>query len=352
MFATTRQTLCCAAVLACLVPACAGSADKASVESPKTINAGERTVADTSKALSAQSLGAIYGFYQGCADPGLSGWTAGDVSSPSWSIVAAPGFTLPGGAPPAVLLLEGDSSSCHLVMTDVILNDSVSGSDPTDLTISGGAGMVLNNDGTYQASALQLLKAGSAIAYINATSDQPGAPFAADFNVNLDISDTLGSASASGAGSITVTTTGYPSITGVPAPDYTASVTIGDLLTDSSGLVTDAHGSVNLAFTSQEGLSSVVANGDLTGATFAQVDNAFHSGSAGSFDTTGWASNGACGGVAMDGVCPSYDISDFIEVGNTNLSSPTVKTILVQYVDANDVATYEAIKITFSAAGL
>ena len=48
-------------------------------------------------------------------------------------------------------------------------------------------------------------------------------PFATDFDVDLDISDTVGTSSASGAGQVTVSSTGSPSEI---APDYGVNVTI------------------------------------------------------------------------------------------------------------------------------
>ena len=119
--------------------------------------------------LSSESIGALYGFYSSqCSDPGLPGWASGSMGSPSWSILANGSFTLPNGAPSEVLLLRGESALCHLVLSDVILTDG------TDLVISGGAGMTLANDGTFQSSAQQLMNAGSVVAYINATTMQSG----------------------------------------------------------------------------------------------------------------------------------------------------------------------------------
>jgi hypothetical protein len=343
MFAIIRRTVFGVGAITCFIPAISACAGSSGADS-KAVTAGERTVADTSKTLSAQSVGAIYGFYNAhCTNPGFPGWTSGTAAGPSWSIVATSGFTLPGGAPPAMLLLEGDSASCKLVLTDVILTDD------TDLRIAGGAGLPMNNDGTYQATAAQLLGAGDAvIAYINATADQPGVPFATDFNVDLDISDTVGTASASGTAQAAVSSTGFPNISGVLAPDYTANVTVGDLLTNTSNVViSDDTGSVSLAFGTQMGTSSQIMTGDLSGDTFAQIDAAYAMGTPVVFDATGWGPNGECG-TGTYTACPSFALDQFLTVGTTTL--PATYTLVVQYVDPHGVYSYQAIKLSFSAS--
>ena len=235
MFANTCRTILSLGALACLLPAISacGSIRHRFEDGHRRRADGRRYLED---AVGPERRRSLYGFYNShCTDPGFPGWASGSAAAPSWSIVASSGFALPSGAPPAMLLLQSQSADCKLVLTDVILTDD------TDLTIAGGAGLPMNNDGTYQATpraqcSPRRRERGHRVHQRHGGINL-GVPFATDFNVDLDISDTVGTAHASGSGQVAVSTTGFPNISGVLAPDYTASVTVGDLLTNSSNVV-------------------------------------------------------------------------------------------------------------------
>ena len=181
-----------------------------------------------------------------------------------------------------------------------------------------------------------------------------------DESANVDAGG-LGGPSATGTSTATASL-GGTSV--VPAPQYEASIAVVTLLTNSAGQVSyvDPRGVVTLSLEGQGGQEWAIVHGqNLSGATFSEADAWFAQQKAsanplawGSWDTSKWGPDEACGSVpdAGDGgthaACPTFTTSSFITVAD-DLSQPLYDALLVRNRGGADVVSYEIITLTFTA---
>ncbi len=106
---------------------------------------------------------------------------------------------------------------------------------------------------------------------------------------------------------------------------------------------------------------AIVLGHDLRTASFGEVDTWFNRQkmtanplAAGSWDTSQWGPEDACGGggamgdAASYGPCPTFPISSFLTTSD-DLSQPLYDALLVRNEGAGDVVSYEVVTFMFTS---